>query len=88
MEIIPKDLATDAVTRSFGYKSEKIIFRSMVSRIVNPMANSPQHFCRRAAIEYPINTIKTEQSRAGLHHAKMSIFNPNQRLSKFTLNHR
>lgn len=59
-----KNLATASVARFlFIINQKKIIFKSMVSRIVNPIANSPQHFCLRAAIEYPINTIKTEQSR-------------------------
>ena len=62
------------------------MFRIMIRNINKAIKNSPQHFCFKAAIEYPTNMISTENRSAGLHHDRISMSNPNQRSSKFILN--
>ena len=52
------------------------------------MANSAQHFCFIAAIEYPMNTILADnRSPIGVH-SKISISKPNNIVSKFLSNHK
>lgn len=52
------------------------------------MANSAQHFCFIAAIEYPMNTIMAEnRSNVGVH-SNISISKPNNIVSIFLLNHK
>lgn len=65
-----------------------LILRSITISTTNAIASSSQHFCLNAAIEYPINIIRAEPISAGLHQVNISISIPNQRSSKFTLNHK